>query len=116
MKLDPDKTPAGPAVAARSIGAPGTAQPAKPFWQSKTFWGALAAAVPSAMSILTVAGVPVPPGLTEAVLGLLGSVFAVYGRAKAQNAISMKSSGWQPPTDPTRTGGPEMTGNPFRLD
>lgn len=71
----------------------------KPFWKSKTFWGAVIAALPVpgapviAAAVSAIPGVEtvesVPPEL-QAIIAGLGALLAIYGRFKATGQLTLK--------------------------
>jgi len=71
----------------------------KPFWKSKTFWGAVVAAVPGigpvaapivAAVIPAVNTVDVPIEL-QAIVAAIGAILAIYGRWKVSGEITFKN-------------------------
>ena len=63
----------------------------KPFWKSETIWGVLITALPT---LLRVAGVPLPPGVDDALVQLIvtvtGMTVATQGRIKANPNLSFR--------------------------
>ncbi|MCP4001666.1 MAG: hypothetical protein GY727_12215 [Gammaproteobacteria bacterium] len=72
----------------------------KPFWKSKTVWGALLAAVPVIGPALSAALLTASTGNTEqltaipaelqAILAAIGACLAIYGRWKASGELTLK--------------------------
>ena len=67
----------------------------KPFWQSKTVWGVLLAAIPGvgpavSAAVLALPGEPTVPAELQALVAGVGAVLAIYGRYKASGVISFK--------------------------
>ena len=69
----------------------------KPFWKSKTVWGALIAAVPVVGPALSAALLSVPdaasapvPGELQALIAGIGAAVAIYGRWKASGDLTLK--------------------------
>ena len=58
----------------------------KEFWKSKTIWGIIVAVLPT---VLRMAGVPLPPGVDDILVGIGGSL-GVYGRVKAEDSLTLK--------------------------
>ena len=63
----------------------------KPFWKSETIWGVLITALPT---LLRVAGVPLPPGVDDALVQIIvtvtGMTVATQGRIKANPNLSFR--------------------------
>ena len=63
---------------------------AKKFWKSKTLWGVVITALPT---ILRVSGVPLPPGVAEALVEVLivvtGATVATRGRIQANPNLTL---------------------------
>ena len=56
----------------------------KGYIQSKTLWGIVIAMLPT---VLRLAGVPLPPGVDEAIVGI-GSSLGIYGRVTATQRLA----------------------------
>lgn len=69
----------------------------KPWWQSKTIWGAIIATIATVLKLFKV-NVDLPPDLTDQILNavtLVGTILAIIGRVNASKVISS-----QPPINP----------------
>jgi predicted membrane chloride channel (bestrophin family) len=63
----------------------------KAFWKSKTLWGVLITMIPT---LLRVSGVPLPPGVDEAIVEVLivatGATVATRGRIEANPNLTLR--------------------------
>ena len=53
--------------------------------KSKTFWGIVVAVLPT---VLRLAGIPIPPGVEDAIVGV-GAALGVYGRVSATQRVTI---------------------------